>query len=462
MTSPLPYFAKKILSLSVGVLSLSVAQVYASNEEHTEPDHAEAPQVNHVEASPNPQKVSSIEDYGFRAAEGSSPTATRSTELIEKFAPNWESYRTTGVFGDLPVPGEKEAHSDFDTTAAETRYIEQLSQDISDDKRKSLLLEMAAMFERHNIKPKVAAVYEKYIEMYADDPLVPEIYMRLGFIYREMGAFDQALSKFYSVLNTSLSVNPEKAEMYRVISLKAQLEIADTHYAMGDYQAAAKFFDRLKRLNLPDEDRALVDFKFAYSQYLLENYPVVISNLQAFIKNYPDNKLVPESHFILANAYKHLGQPREAVNETLSLLRFESNKDHRNNEVWMYWKKRTGNQLANEFYEQGDFVNSLRIYQAMAKLSNTPDWQWPVVYQIGLCFERLRMFPRAIAAYEHILTDPEMPDGMNFEPSESLKSIRELAQWRLEHLNWLTQTEARLSVLLDPAIPGLDDEPTEE
>jgi tetratricopeptide (TPR) repeat protein len=466
---------------SFGKSSLAISlllPVYTSAEEHTENDanqieeqvEKETSEPVHVVDEKGQEHVlvehedANLEQIDIGTDKESSQTTkeTESTELIQKFAPNWEQYRTTGIFGDLPTPGKADNSVPFDTSAAESRYIDLLSQDITDEKRKSVMIEMATMFERHNVKTKVAAVYEKYAELFPGDALIPEVYMRLGFIYREMGAFNQSLAKFYSVLNSSLSVDPQKADMYKVISLKAQLEIADTYYSMGDYNEASKFFNRLKRLDLPSEDRALVDFKFAYAQYLLENYSIVISNLKSFINTYPDHNLVPESHFILANAYKNLGQPREAVNETLQLLRVESKNSNSNRTAWLYWKKRTGNQLANEFYEQGDFVSSLRIYQAMAKLSDKPSWQWPVVYQIGLCFERLRMFPKAITAYEHILKDPELPEGETLELDENLKSIRELAQWRLEHLNWLTDTEARLNILLNPSQIGLDDEDEEQ
>ncbi len=40
-----------------------------------------------------------------------------------------------------------------------------------------------------------------------------------------------------------------------------------------------------------------------------------------FIKNYPDSHLVAESHFLLANSYKRLKRPREAVAETLNFVR---------------------------------------------------------------------------------------------------------------------------------------------
>src|SRR5690606_32003679 len=134
------------------------------------------------------------------------------------------------------------------------------------------------------------------------------------------------------------------------------------------------------------------------------------------------------AHFLLANAHKRLGQQNQALAETLALLQYqEANVE--DPLMWAYWKKRTGNQLANEFYEQGDFASALRIYQAMAVLSPDPEWQWPVVYQIGLCFERLRMVPKSIEAYQLIVNGSAEAtrDGRTLPPN--LKDLRQQAQW---------------------------------
>ena len=44
-------------------------------------------------------------------------------------------------------------------------------------------------------------------------------------------------------------------------------------------------------------------------------------------------------------------------------------------------------------------MSALTIYQTLARLNEDADWQWPVIYQMGLCFERLRLSSRAAEAY---------------------------------------------------------------
>ena len=106
-----------------------------------------------------------------------------------------------------------------------------------------------------------------------------------------------------------------------------------------------------------------------------------------------------------------------------------------------------GNELANEFYEQGDFRSALTIYQSLAKYNATPDWRWPAIHKIGLCFERIGLPEKAIMAYQEIL-NPENADNSEGEVlNQSMQSLRDMAKWRLEHLNWQDDLVARLNVL---------------
>lgn len=338
-----------------------------------------------------------------------------------------------------------------DPMAAERRYLELLSLEVPELFRQRLLLEMAEMYDRLDIKPKVAAVYEKFIQEFPRTENIPEIQLRLGYLYREMGLHRQALARFYNVLNASLNVSEGELHRYRELSLRAQFEIAETHYMEGQFAQASRFFDRLLELKLPPHRRHEAQFRSAYARYLLDDFGGARVRLEAFLRNNEDHALAAEARYLLANAHKRLNQPREAIAVTLALLRHESTRENAAEGNWLFWKKRTGNQLANEFYEQGDYHGALRIYQAMAPLSDTPSWQWPVIYQIGLCFERLGMTPRARDAYTFIIDAPVEPTQL----TESLTAIQEMAEWRREQLMWLSQSEPRLQrFLATPTSPG--------
>jgi len=375
---------------------------------------------------------------------GSAPDG--SGEDLRDYTPDWSRFSKTGLFSS-PATSAPSADETVDVQTAENHYIELLNMELPEVQRIKTLLELAQIYHRYNIKPKEAAVYERFVETYPQNPMTAEIYMRLGFLYRDMGSFSMALAKFYSVLNASLAVNRAGMDAYKQLSLRARAEIADTYYVMGDYEQAATFYMRLKRLDMSADDRVIVDFKYAYTQYLLKNYPTTISSFQAFIRSYPQHPLVAEAHFVLANAFKQVSQPRAALEEVLSLLRYQQQQGE-DSETWDYWKRRTGNHLGNEFYEQGDYESALSIYQAMAILSDEPAWRWPVVYQMGLCFERLRLTSKALSAYNVIIEGAHQLSASGVEISSSLNDVVEQAKWRVAHLQWEEDTQRQIQQIL--------------
>ena len=84
----------------------------------------------------------------------------------------------------------------------------------------------------------------------------------------------------------------------------------------------------------------------------------------------------------LALAYEHLNQDEESIAELLNLLQEaefnpeafvadeslkperdrDSQKVERMKKVWGFWKKKTGNYLANKYFEDGEYFNAYRIY----------------------------------------------------------------------------------------------------
>ena len=106
--------------------------------------------------------------------------------------------------------------------------------------------------------------------------------------------------------------------------------------------------------------------------------------------------------------------------------------------------------LANGFYEQGDFLGALAVYQALARASMDPTWRWPAIYQIGLCFERMNMPQRAAEAYDAILAPGTAVDPGTRLP-ESLVSLQDMARWRRSHLVWIEDKARQLESLAGDA-----------
>jgi hypothetical protein len=133
------------------------------------------------------------------------------------------------------------------------------------------------------------------------------------------------------------------------------------------------------------------------------------------------------------------------MDEVLNLLRTEKKSEKQDPVIWTYWQEKAGNQVANDFYLHGDFGRAINVYQALAKLNNSPDWLWPVIYQMGLCFERLELPERAEQAYGFIADESKKRKA---PASDALTQIVKMAGWRSQHLGWNGQTEERLESLL--------------
>ena len=321
--------------------------------------------------------------------------------------------------------------------SAEKFYFKILNHgEIEDTERQEIFLEMVDLYKKQNNEIKMIAIYETYLGLYPKDSRIPMIHVALGDLYRELGSFKIAKEHYYGVINLALNIDDSKIDEYRKNSVIAKLRIAETCLMLGDYAEAANKYTDLKKLDyLPPKEHAVVMFQVGFLAHKMGDDPKAIALLSEFIETYPRDDHVPEAHFLIAECYRSLDQPENAVQEIFTLLS-KSHKRARIDEVtWIFWKKRAGNQIANAFYRDGDYFNALRLYQGITPLDSSPDWQWEVVYQIGLCFERLSLYDKAKDAYAWIVKGES--DGEKI-PEDQLsrrsKELQEMAQWRLKQM----------------------------
>ncbi|MBK1878238.1 tetratricopeptide repeat protein [Pelagicoccus mobilis] len=309
-----------------------------------------------------------------------------------------------------------------------------------------VLNKMGELYAAAGMFPKSAAIYERLATEFPESRRLPEAYLELGNIYRKMGAQELAISRYYKVLNSSLHVSFDQLEKYKQVSRNAQLAIAETHKEREEYQESYRLYQALFRLELKPVERLRVHYRMCYLLYELSNYQQAVSQLKLFLDEYPESPHNPELRYLLAKSYEKLNRKPEALREVVNILQAQSNPLTGYAEDADYWKQRTGNELANEFYENGDFRSALKIYQSLARYSASPSWRWPAIHQIGLCFERLGLPEKAKLAYQEILNPEDGPIDVA-SLGEGMRSLRQMAQWRLEHLNWEDDLVARLQLL---------------
>lgn len=318
---------------------------------------------------------------------------------------------------------------------------------------------------------KAQQVYSQLVNRYPLHPETPSILYRQGVLYRKIGATELALSKFHAVMSTVVSLQLKDISTYRSLVLLAQTEIADTFMMAGQFDRAADYYRRVLKLGDLDLNEAQVRLKLVKSVYELKDWKGVLAEGQQCIEKAALSSQVAEVRFLMAEANKKLGMYQEAIQQTLELLNTEQERAGKDPDNWAYWQKRTGNKLANELYEQGDYINALLIYETLFKLPGNAEWHSQALYQIGLIYERMFQPDRASAAYTEIisqstnaapvlnnvakssaaystnLTPSVQPPSATSENkatsqtpaqpvSSGLNLIREMAQWRLDNLRW--------------------------
>lgn len=306
------------------------------------------------------------------------------------------------------------------------------------DLKSQALFELGLAAQQEGQHLRAFQIFSQFVHRFQNDPRVPEALLRQGMLQRDMGAKALALSKFYAVLSTAMKIKEGDFNHYQRLVLKAQTEIADTHFAFGDFEAAADFYKRLGALRTAQLDKGTIHFKQIRALWRATDYPGLIGAAREFLNIYPVRNDVPEVRYLLANALKRLGRGSESLDEVLELLRSQQTLADADRNRWAYWQQRTGNTIANELYREGDYLSALEIYLNLAKLNEAASWQLPVWYQTGLVYERLRHPKRAREIYAAIVSRrSELGD----DPAPSLSAIVEMAEWRADFLKWQVKAE---------------------
>lgn len=347
--------------------------------------------------------------------------------------------RTTDEIGGLLALGANLAERG-DYSAAEIAYHQVLdSLKVSQTDVKSALLGLARMFRRQGASTKAAAIYERYIKEYPTDERTPDALLELGRTLRELGVYKTAVARFYSVINSTLKLPGDGFDRYQLLARTAQFEIAETYFQAGDFAEANKFFTRLRLLDLAPVDRARAHFKAGYALKLQGDLDGAINTLRAYVEQWPEDENIPEARYLMAISLRELKRPQEAFAQTLELLRTEKARIDADPKRWAYWQRRTGNQLANDFFETGDTLNARAIYAGLLAISTENAWRLPITYQLGLCDERLGHPDRARVSYQAII------DAAGKNPGSDVTELATMAQWRLDHIDWRERTSGQIS-----------------
>ena len=299
--------------------------------------------------------------------------------------------------------------------------------------KQTAFLELAFVAQQDRQYVKALKIFSKYVQKYPQDSSVPEITLRQGLLFRELGLYDMAVSKFYGVMTTSLNIKHDQWDYYKRLVLQAQTEVAETFYLQGNFAEAARKFSDLLALDAPALRKDQIQSKMILCLSSLDRSADVVAKAQDFLKRFQNSEEVPEVRFHLVNAYRQLKREPEALEQVVLLLKSQEVSARQNPENWRKWQLRTGNQIGNQLYKDGNYADALIVYQALAQIDNSPDWQFPVLYQVGLVLERFNLPQKAAEVYNAILArENELVTG----GTPSARTMLEMAKWRRDFLGW--------------------------
>lgn len=338
----------------------------------------------------------------------------------------------------------------LDRAGAAKLLVKVLESELPAELRRAALFEMSLVAQEEKQYTRAQQILAQYIQLYPQDPTVPEVLLRQGLIFRQMGAHNTAIAKFYAVMNSALGLKLEQFDYYQRLVLQAQTEIADTYYVQGKFAEAADFFGRLLKQNSADLNRAQIHSKLIHCLSGLGRHTDVITQCETFFDKNPDAAETPELRFVCASSLKQLGRTSDALRHVLKLLESQEGSVQSNPENWHYWQQRAGNDIANQLYLEGDYLNALEVYNHLAGLSTDAAWQVPVWYQTGLIYERLLQPRKAVEKFDAILArEKEVAAGA----APILKTVIDMARWRKDQITWQGRTEVAVQALrLSPVL----------
>lgn len=329
-------------------------------------------------------------------------------------------------------------------TVAEPMLTALLAGNAPEEIQREALLELAMAAQDESDLARAQQIYAQFISRWSSDQRIPEIYLRQGRLFRQMGLNSLALAKFYGVMTAALALKNDQMDYYQRLVLEAQIEIAETHYQSGQFAEAADFFSRLLKQNSSAIDRPEIQFRLVRSLYATTNYTESASQAQDYLSRFAKSSNEPEVRFYLALALKELGQNNESLREVLTLLQEQKTLAQDHPEVWAYWQQRAGNEIANQLFREGDYTKALDIYLSLKQLDHSAAWQFPVTYQIGMTYEKLLQPQMAMESYSNIVGRAGEV-GTNGSPG--LNATVDMARWRINFLQWQTHAESVNQVL---------------
>lgn len=280
-------------------------------------------------------------------------------------------------------------------------------------------------------------MYEKYVETYPSAIDTPRVHLSLANFYLNCQAYERALYHFYKILNSALTVDAKNVSSYETYIIWAQLGIAQTYLEQQKYDEAYEFFTKIHLNDFESSIVLEVLFKEAVCAYRANHFNKAETLLKTYCSKEPNTPQFAKAYYYLIHCYKAMEDKENLLNTLFELLKLGQEKRIQQDDYWEKWDKYqtlSAKEIAQDFYTEGKLVDAIKLYQVLVDMRTTPEWQWPILCQMGLCYERLGLSLKSKAAYELIAHTKDQWNEKTIDWSEDLRNYQLQAKWHLEQL----------------------------
>lgn len=319
---------------------------------------------------------------------------------------------------------------------SEQQWQKALKSGLPQDMNKALIKNLCKIYKTLQ-NPIRFLLYEKYIEAFPNEQDVPRVHLALGYYYLTCQAFDRALLHCYKVLSRTCSIEASHLEEYENYVIWAQIGIAQVYLEQKKYEKAYDFFSKIHSKNADATISADILYKRALCAYWSGRTEKAIKLLEKYRKLSADTAEMPEAYYYLIHSYKKIEDKNKVLEAIFALMQTGQEKRIEQNKHWQIWdkyQKLSANEIAQDFYREGNLVEAIKLYQALVDMNKNPNWQWPILCQIGLCYERLGLSVKSKAAYELIAGADETWNDVPIQWTEDLRNYQLQAKWHLEQI----------------------------
>lgn len=416
-------------------------------------------EVGHVQPENESQEVQ-VDVEGHHMSEAGDPQANEPSISTSLEDPNPEIAKEGEVVRspfttDLEKADYLQQNGEY--AAAINTYVNLLNiVDVPHDEHKKALFGLAETYFRRGSLSQSVSLLHQFIDLFPEDERRQEILFQIGLIYREMKLYSEAVTSFYRVLNSIVVTGEADLPKYLKLARRSQFEIARSHFYAEQWELALAFIDRIELFELNPRDRESLHFYKAQATLKIDDLEKSLELIQNFIHTYPSSPLIPEMLYTKADVLAKMQLDDDAVATLMQLLEYGGLPNEELGEEWSRWRQHAGNQFANRYYDKQDFLAALRLYQGIAVLDDREEWQLPIIFQMGLCFEKLGMYDRAMESLNYVVQGIEDFKKSDVPTDAALDQLMQRTQWRLDMLEWRAGIEQERLPMLAKTISDLE------